>query len=197
MAKLCHNERARQSIFDQNPLFSKRKESAIMWYAMQVYTGQEEKTIMMCKSYVTDEPSVQFFCPKYETSYKKKGVRTIIKRVLFPGYIFLDTEQIRDIYLQLKKIPQFTKVLTVDSEYISLTETEKDFIKSHGNADYVFEMSKGYIEGEEVIITEGAFIGYKGKLKRVDRHNRYGIIELEMFGRTTEVKFGLEIVSKV
>lgn len=168
-----------------------------MWYAVQVYTGQEQKTLKICESYMENDSFVQFFCPKYEASYKRKGVRRVVRRVLFPGYIFLDTEQIEEVYLQLKRFPEFTKVLTVGKECIPLTEPEKNFIKKHGNAEYIFEMSRGYIEGDEIIITEGAFAGYEGKLKHVDRHNRYGVIEVEMFGRITEMKFGLEIVKRV
>lgn len=174
-----------------------KKGSSIMWYAVQVYTGQEEKMLKLCDSHVASELSVQFFCPKYEASYKKKGVRTVVKRVLFPGYLFLDTEQIEETYLKLKKFPEFTKILKMGEDYIPLTEEEKNFIKKHGNADYIFEMSRGYMEGDEIIITEGAFVGYEGKLKYVDRHNRYGAIEVEMFGRITEMKFGLEIVKKI
>lgn len=173
------------------------KGSSTMWYAVQVYTGQEEKMLKLCETYVALNFSVQFFCPKYEASYKKKGIRTVVKRILFPGYLFLDTEQIEEIYLQLKKFPEFTKILKMGEDYIPLTEEEKNFIKKHGNADYIFEMSRGYIEGDEIIITEGAFAGYEGRLKYVDRHNRYGVIEVEMFGRITEMKFGLEIVRRV
>lgn len=168
-----------------------------MWYAVQVYTGQEEKMLKLFETRVALEFSVQFFCPKYEASHKKKGIRTVVKRVLFPGYLFLDTEQIEETCLQLKKFPEFAKILKMGEDYIPLTEEEKNFIKKHGNADYIFEMSRGYMEGDEIIITEGAFAGYEGRLKYVDRHNRYGVIEVEMFGRITEMKFGLEIVKRV
>lgn len=168
-----------------------------MWYALQVCTGQEERMLKLCDLCVVSEVPVRFFCPKYETSYKKKGIRKVIKRVLFPGYLFLDTEQIEDAHLQLKKIPEFTKILKMGEDYIPITENEKNFIKKHGNADCIFEMSRGYMEGDKIIITEGAFAGYEGNLKYVDRHNRYGVIEVEMFGRITEMKFGLEIVKRI
>ena len=58
-------------------------------------------------------------------------------------------------------------------------------------------MSRGYKSGDEIRITEGPFAGYQGQLKAVDRHNRYGVISLKMFGRNVDMRFGLEVVGKV
>ena len=37
----------------------------------------------------------------------------------------------------------------------------------------------------------------KGEIKFIDRHKRLAVIEIEMFGRKTEVRLGLEIVMKL
>lgn len=46
--------------------------------------------------------------------------------------------------------------------------------------------------GEEfTLITEGAFVGFEEMLIKVDRHNRNGVMEIDMFGKKTEMRFGL------
>ena len=116
---------------------------------------------------------------------------------MFPGYLFLDTDEIEQVYRRLKDIPELTKVLKIGEAFIPITAQEQAFIETHGNAEHIFAISTGYMEGDEVIITSGAFAGFRGKLAKVDRHNRYGVMEIEMFGRRTEMQFGLEIVAKV
>ncbi len=101
-----------------------------MWYALQVCTGQEEKILKLCNAYVSDASLVKFFCPQYEEWDKKSGERMIIKRILFPGYLFFKTEEIEKVYLKLKKFPEFTKVLSVGKDCIPLTESEGNFIET-------------------------------------------------------------------
>lgn len=38
--------------------------------------------------------------------------------------------------------------------------------------------------------------GTEGNIRRIDRHKRIAYLEIEMFGRTVEMKVGLEIIRK-
>lgn len=58
-------------------------------------------------------------------------------------------------------------------------------------------MSKGYVIGDIVTVISGPMKEMKGKIKFIDRHKRLAVIEIEMFGRKTEVRLGLEIVMKL
>lgn len=168
-----------------------------MWYVMQVFTGKEEEVQKFCEITIDPELLQSCFCPKYEMVFKDKGIRRVVTRVLFPGYLFLVTEDIRALSEALRQVPRLTKVLKTDTEFIPISEEEQKFIEEHGNAEHIFRMSKGYTKGDEVIITEGAFAGYQGIITYIDRHNRFAKTEIDMFGRKTEVKFGLEIVKKI
>ena len=44
---------------------------------------------------------------------------------------------------------------------------------------------------------EGPLVGMEGMIKRIDRHKRMAVLEVELFNRISEVKVGLEIVEKV
>lgn len=167
-----------------------------MWYVLQVMFGREADLQTLFSVYFDHDLLQDCFCPTYEASYKKAGVRQVVHRRLFPGYLFLVTEDIQKVEWQLKGIPDMTKILKVDREYIPLTEAEQTFLEGHLDQEHVLPMSRGYQVGEEICITEGAFAGYQGRLKAVDRHNRYGVISLEMFGRNVDMQFGLEVVRK-
>lgn len=168
-----------------------------MWYVLQVMSGREADLQTLFSFYFDQDLLQDCFCPTYETSYKKDGMRRTVLRCLFPGYLFLVTEDIQEVEWQLRGIPEMTKILKVDREYIPLTEAEQTFLEQHLNQEHILSMSRGYQVGEEICITDGAFAGYRGRLKAVDRHNRYGVISLEMFGRDVDMRFGLEVVGKV
>ena len=58
------------------------------------------------------------------------------------------------------------------------------------------EMSSGIIENDRVQILSGPLMGMEGNIRRIDRHKRIAYLEIEMFGRTVEMKVGLEIIRK-
>lgn len=168
-----------------------------MWYVLQVMSGREADLQALFSCCFDRELLRDCFYPTYEASFKKGGVRQVVKRRLFPGYLFLVTEDIRKVERQLKRIPEMTKVLKIGQEVIPLRSEEQAFLEGHLDQEHVLPMSRGYQVGDEICITEGAFAGFKGRLKAVDRHNRYGVIGLEMFGRNVDMQFGLEVVGKV
>ena len=69
-------------------------------------------------------------------------------------------------------------------------------MKSFGRMEHLVEMSVGYMEGERIVVMEGPLMGKEGMICKVDRHKRIAVIEVEMFGKTTTAKVGLEIVAK-
>lgn len=164
---------------------------------LQVMSGREAELQELISCCLGRELLQDCFYPTYEASFKKGGVRRVVKRRLFPGYLFLVTEDIRAVEQCLRRIPEMTKVLKIGQEAIPLTEAEQGFLERHLDGEHVLPMSRGYQCGDEIRITEGPFAGYQGRLKAVDRHNRYGVISLQMFGRDVEMRFGLEVVGKV
>ena len=168
-----------------------------MWYAVWVATGCEDKVVEMCRKLVPREYYVDCFIPKVERKKKYHGSWHIQQMVMFPGYIFIITENIEKVYLALKHVPEFAKVLGDGKEPIALYKKEVQFLNSMKNKDHIIEVSLGYIENDKIIITEGPLQNYTGFIKKIDRHKCTAIIEVEMFGRTMDVKVGLEIISKI
>lgn len=167
-----------------------------MWYAMQVQSGSEKKIMQLCKASMPASILQECFYPRFEQIRKEGGQRHTITKPLFPGYLFLVTDQIRELSRQLWKVPAVTKLLKVGNEIIPIQKEEEAFLKAHGGKNHVFSLSKGYMIGDYVQIEEGAFAGYYGKLLYVNRHNRYGVMQVQMFGKTMEMQFGLEITHK-
>lgn len=64
---------------------------------------------------------------------------------------------------------------------------------------YVFliaENPEKLVNGLRKVIGLTKLIGMEGNIRRIDRHKRTAYLEIEMFGRTVEMKVGLEIIRK-
>jgi transcriptional antiterminator NusG len=168
-----------------------------MWYAVQVRTGEEEKTKLICERMISNDVLEECFIPYYERKIKYMGKWHITNEILFSGYIFMVSDHINDLVLNVKKIPKLINILGDGNEIIPLYDREIEFLMRFGKEDHLIKMSYGYIENDKIVITDGPMKDYEGTVKRIDRHKRKAVIEIEFFGRVMDVSVGVEIVRKI
>ncbi|MCD8325420.1 MAG: antiterminator LoaP [Lachnospiraceae bacterium] len=138
-----------------------------MWYVMQVRTGSEESIRLQCDKRLSYAALSKCFIPYYEEKKKLQGSWTTLRKILFPGYVFLDAEDICQVAIDLKSIIGLTKVLGLDGEgAIPLTEAEEEFLRQFGGENQVVEMSEGIIEGDRVEIYSGPLKGKEALIKK-------------------------------
>ena len=167
-----------------------------MWYVIQVRSGTEEGIQKQCEKIIDPSVLQKCFIPQCEQERKYQGAWHKELKTLFPGYVFLISEDKEALFFALKKVAGLTKLLGTGEEVVPLTQEEVRFLKRFSRDDQVVEMSEGIIEDQQVIITSGPLKGNEGLIKRIDRHKRKAYLEMEMFGRKIETQVGLEIVRK-
>lgn len=166
------------------------------WYAVQVRTGREEVVKELCRRMIGQELLEAVFIPRYERMRRYEGQWHREQRPLFPGYLFLITDEIEPVFESLRQVPELTKILGDGADFIPLYPEETEFLRQIGNEDHVTEMSEGYIAGEQVVITFGPMKDMEGRIKKIDRHKRTATVTVRMFGREQDVTLGVEIVGK-
>ncbi|MEG0411144.1 MAG: antiterminator LoaP [Erysipelotrichaceae bacterium] len=167
------------------------------WYVIQVRGGYEEKIVRQCKLLINPEVLEECFIPKYKKLIKKEGKWNEKEEILFKGYLFLISDQVNELFLELKKIPDLTKMLgKVDREIYPIYDQEVEFLKTFGKQEHVVDMSVGYITGDKIVVSDGPLKGKEGCIKKIDRHKRIAFIEVEFLGEVREAKVGLEIITK-
>ena len=119
------------------------------------------------------------------------------RKILFPGYVFLDSQQVVRLYSNLQQVSGLTKLLKTGEEVVPLTEEEVSFLKTFGGEEQIVGMSEGIIENSKVMVMSGPLMGKEGYIKKIDRHKRRAFLEMPMFGRVQKIQVGLEIVAKV
>ena len=167
-----------------------------MWYVVQVRSGTEENILLQCQRKIPKEILERGFIPYYEEKKRIRGTWTTRKRILFPGYLFVVTDQLDELYRKLKEVSGLTKLIGTGREIVPLTEKEKSFLLEFGGEEQLVSMSEGVIEHSMIRITSGPLQGKEGCIRKIDRHRRKAWLELELFGLTQTVQVGLEIVAK-
>ncbi|MCD7764294.1 MAG: hypothetical protein LUI14_14140 [Lachnospiraceae bacterium] len=74
-----------------------------MWYVMQVQTGSEEKIQLQCQKLISTDVLQKCFIPYYKEQRKLHGEWFLLKKVLFPGYVFMITDGPEELWYDLKK----------------------------------------------------------------------------------------------
>ena len=85
-----------------------------MWYAIQTMTGREQELIDTVDARTDHNTYERCFCVRREAVWRREGRYITHIEPLFPGYVFVETQDPEAFYLQLKKIPKFSRLLGKD-----------------------------------------------------------------------------------
>ena len=83
----------------------------------------------LCKQNLDASSYTKIFVPTYITKVHFKKEWHDREKVLFPGYVFIDTDKIDEIYKQLKTVKVFTKLLTNAEEISPIYQEEQEYFK--------------------------------------------------------------------
>lgn len=153
-------------------------------------TGQEEAAARLLN---TTPRMHNAFVPKKVEHHSQKGIRTTTQKVLFPGYVFFQAEPDWHPTLLMYHVDYILRILTKDGSW-HLHGDDAQLVQWRIEHDGLLGMSKAYAEGTRVIIKSGPLKELEGIITKVDRHNRNGMVTLDLFGRKTNVWLPFELV---
>lgn len=166
-------------------------------YVIQVSGGREARARDLIVRMMGELVS-ECYVPRREVCRRAGGAWVRVTERLFPGYLFVLTDDIQSLSERLARVPAFTRLLgKSDERIIPLSQDEVAWLTALMEpTQKVVEMSAGVIEGDKVTVTEGPLKGHEALIGRIDRHKRCAYLDMRMFGRTKTIKVGLEIVRK-
>ncbi|MBO5552339.1 MAG: hypothetical protein J5966_10320, partial [Lachnospiraceae bacterium] len=134
--------------------------------------------------------------PLREDVWRKDGIGHISIKKLFPGYLFIETEEPDRIYERLKSIPHFTRLLSMqeketEKSFLTVGKEDEEFIKTLTedglmHVSYVRRNKSGRIE--EIA---GPLKRYANKITKLDIPHRRAIVEADIFGKHRRIKYSL------
>jgi len=179
------------------------------WVVLFARTGSEEKLVEELEKKLSAYGFVPF-APTKEKKQRSKGIITKKSERMFPGYILLQTENepgqigeklragLRTIDAAKERRDVF-RILHYgdDQQDIIMHEAERVQLERLLNEEFCVAGSVGFVEGDRVWVTSGPLKGLESSIKKINRHKREAIVEMEMMGAVREVTLMLEIVEKI
>ena len=167
-----------------------------MWYVMQVPTGQEGALKEKCEQMIHRPVLEKCFVPYYDEMRKQHGIWSVVRRVLFPGYIFMITQQPKELKIALGKMQGWKNLLSTGDEIVPITSAEEKALEELMSQGHVIRASRGIIQDDKIIVTEGPLMGKEGLIRKIDRHKRLAYLEMELMGEKIQTRVSLEVYDK-
>ena len=168
-----------------------------MWYVIWCITGREAEFLESIKRKVPvglyDKAWVPYRIKisKYHGEERQDTIR------LFPGYIFIDTENPDDIHISLRGEKHYIGILKQGDRFTPVSNEEREIITYFTGDKGVAGVSLGVKENGRTRILEGPLKGMDDRIVRVERNKKRAWIRLDNFlGQDREIPFALEIVER-
>ena len=178
-----------------------------MYYVIYVGSGNETRAELLIRQMVSKTHFYDCFHPVRNVVKKIHGAERQIYERLLPGYVFIESEDIRSFYQELRLVPIFLNLLgkeelEEETDFYPLTEAETLWLKKliasssgSGESDRVIGLSQvGFDENDQVQVISGPLLGLQGKIKKINLHKRIAEVEVEFMNTLTVLYLGIEIM---
>jgi transcriptional antiterminator NusG len=176
------------------------------WVILFVRTGLEEKIVCKLKENLNVDEYLPFL-PTVETPRRNKGVIHKERKLLFPGYVFVQTaievasiaEKLTSAMNGITHRKDIYDILHYgdNEKNVAMRESERLHWERLFDSEFCITGSFGVIEGDVMRIMSGVLVGMESRIKRINRHKREAIVEMEIMGTVREVKVMLEVAVDV
>ena len=190
------------------------------WYMIHTYSSYEKKVKAdLEKRIQTLELTDKVFrivVPEEEIKEIKNGKEKIVFRKLFPGYVMIEMEAVReetndgiwysvdsDAWYVIRNTNGVTGFVGIGSDPIPMEDEEVvtilRFLGEEGEEkpEPKEEIMLDFVVGDMVELLEGGFVGSVGEVNNIDLEHGKVKIMIDMFGRMTPVEIGVNEVKKV
>ena len=153
-----------------------------MWYVLQTMTGKEEELVRMIRKILPFGSYEDCFVAYFERIWRKQQQSVVHVERLFPGYVFIISENPNELFLQLKQVPAMSKMMA-DGEFtfLALEQEEEDFFQEMLKKDHIVHLSYVKTDGRgEPLRIVGPLEQYQRQIERFHFKKRYVIIRLKL-----------------
>ena len=131
---------------------------------------------------------------RYEGSWHTETVQ------MFPGYLFMETEDVETLEEKLRECPsRIHAYLQEQGEGRMLRciqPEEESFLRTLCGRNHHLSMSRGYIRNGSTYVIQGPLMGMERQIRKIDRHKRTARVTSSEHSPAITLTAGLEITEK-
>ena len=171
------------------------------WYVLHTYSGYENKvkTTLELKVQAMGMEDVisRILIPMEDEIDEKDGVKKVVKRKVFPGYVLVEMEVNDESWYVVRNTPGVTGFVGSVTKPVPLSDSEVAYILKSQGLDQEPVQTLDVEVGETVRITSGAFEDRTGVITEINHVHAKLRLNVEMFNRETPVEVEYSQVEKI
>jgi transcription termination/antitermination protein NusG len=165
------------------------------WYVVSAYPGYEQRANKMLERKIHAQKMENFsgdiLVPTERVLELSHGVRRIVERRMFPGYILVHIALTDDVWHLIRFVPKIRGLVGRPESPTVLSESEVEEVLSRVHAAEVKPRTKvAFAMGDKIKIVDGAFRDFTGTVDEFNPERARIKVSISVFGRPTPVMLG-------
>lgn len=171
------------------------------WYAIHTYAGYENAVERNLKQRIESlnmqDLIFDVLVPVEKKIKIKNGKRVEVEEKIYPGYVLVDMIVTEDSWFVVRNTPRVTGFIGAGgTDPVPVKQSEVDAIFSQMKKS-TLEQEHGYELGEIVLVIDGPFSDFQGKIDAIDNEKGKVRLLVSMFGRETPVELDFLQIKKL
>lgn len=169
------------------------------YYTAQIKTLKEEDYIKRLQDLLLFRAGKQrFIFPKKMMPIRRKGKEVKEMLPLFPGYIFIEAEEVdTELYNIMRYTPNFYRFLPDNKDRRPLDGKDLSLITHFLSFGEIIESSKVFFdENERIVVAEGPLKGLEGCIIKVDKRKKRARIRVDISQNSLTLDLAFDVIIK-
>ena len=166
------------------------------WYVVHTYSGYENKVKADIEKTIENrrlqKQMFDVMVPVQDVTEMRNGVRKTVQKKMFPGYVLVHMILNDVTWYVVRNTRGVTGFVGPGSEPVPLSDAEMRMFGVKTD-DFVIDVALG----DSVRVISGAWEGTVGVIKQINSAKQTVTIDMDIFGRSTDVEIGLGDILKL
>ncbi len=166
------------------------------WYVVHTYSGYENKVKADIEKTIENrrlqDQMFEVMVPLQEVVEVKNGVRKTMSKKIFPGYVLVHMIKNDVTWYVVRNTRGVTGFVGPGSEPVPLTDEE---MLKLGVRSEDFEIDVEI--GDNISVIDGAWKGTTGAVKTINHAKQTVTVDVDIFGRSTDVEISIGDIQKL
>lgn len=180
-----------------------KERNEMKWYVIKTQSNKERSVVERLntetsRSSLSDKIG-RILIPTEKEFQIKDGKRIAREKIVYPGYVFIQTKAIGELTQLLKGINGTSGFLRAKDGYPSIMKDVdvSKMLNEQEVVDNIESQTAAYLVNEEVKIIDGPFSSFKGNVESIDTSKQKLKISVSIFGKKTILDMNIIQVEKL
>lgn len=161
-----------------------------MWCVLQVKGNTELKVLEQLK-----QKGYHSLVPRENRLIHTKGAWIQKEYLLFPNYVFIETDYHAEDFYKISNIVGVQKFLGDKRSPSSLSFIEQEWIKLLSNNNVPLEpTSVQFTEDGDIELLKGVLLNFKSRIKSFNRRQRKAVFEITVCNEIKEITLSIDVI---